>query len=725
MHTRNQVTISCLTFAMRAIVVCLLTINISGNISITCYAQVPKYISYQGMLLDADQKPKPDGTYEFILRLYDQESAGVALWTGRQELYLREGCFATMLKQLLPGDGFDTLSFHRPYWLEIEVGVQGEPKELLPGRVRLSTAPYACFAETAGRALTLPNMSLRDLNDVDLSLPGDGYVLRWTAETGRWAAAENVGLAERESYTGGIGIDVDTVNSSISAHNTAPLWNARELLGRPINSLAPQTGQVLKWSGVDWRASDDRTESGGNAELVVSARLTGDGSAANSLDIARQNAVEEQALTWQGDAWRPGWDISVRKLDLYAGSDIKGRLGINSDAAFLELVGENGERNVTVWSDAGNPDNGRVSVHDRAGRSRAYIGLDVYEAGELLSLGQNGSVNTIMTSTAADANHGLIGVGDDSGVYKAFMRVSAGGNGEIGTRSLNGFYSALLTSFNDRGRILTADESGEYKAGMSVDLSGYGSVFTDGPNGSSNVQVGVRDVSDNSGWVGAYNDADFSVSRLTVTDDQAGAMAVYGPNGSPNIILSAESGSPNSGAIAIYDENGTAVAGINNSNGIWGRNKSFIIPDPRHSGRRIKYTCIEGPEAAIYARGKASLTNGRAVIILPEHFAAMAVDSSVTVTLTPRSAESLGLAAVAVSAAGISVAELNKGSGNYAFDYLVYAVRKGYEDYRVYLYADENGRYPELEGETSSEPRRQNDYRVELQQQEDRKTVNR
>jgi len=87
----------------------------------------------------------------------------------------------------------------------------------------------------------------------------------------------------------------------------------------------------------------------------------------------------------------------------------------------------------------------------------------------------------------------------------------------------------------------------------------------------------------------------------------------------------------------------------------------------------------------INVRGTASLVSGRAYIGFPDHFSAMAAPSSITVTLTPRSASSMGLAAVNVSSQGIQVEELGGGRNSYAFDYVAYAVRKGYEDYEVYL----------------------------------------
>jgi len=118
---------------------------------------------------------------------------------------------------------------------------------------------------------------------------------------------------------------------------------------------------------------------------------------------------------------------------------------------------------------------------------------------------------------------------------------------------------------------------------------------------------------------------------------------------------------------------------------VFGNIKSFIVDDPSDSSRRIKYTSLEGPEAAIYVRGTADLVSGSAYIKFPDHFSVMAVQSSTTVTLTPRSASSMGLAAVDVSSQGIQVAELGGGRNSYAFDYVAHAVRKGYEDYEVYL----------------------------------------
>jgi len=47
------------------------------------------------------------------------------------------------------------------------------------------------------------------------------------------------------------------------------------------------------------------------------------------------------------------------------------------------------------------------------------------------------------------------------------------------------------------------------------------------------------------------------------------------------------------------------------------------------------------------------------------------------------------LAAVDVTVNGIRVAELAGGTNSYSFDYVAYAVRKGFENYQVYMSKEE------------------------------------
>lgn len=111
--------------------------------------------------------------------------------------------------------------------------------------------------------------------------------------------------------------------------------------------------------------------------------------------------------------------------------------------------------------------------------------------------------------------------------------------------------------------------------------------------------------------------------------------------------------------------------------------KNFVEDHPLNPKKQIWYACVEGPEAAAYERGSAQLVNGVAEVKFSDHFGLMVNPSTVTIQLTPGSADSEGLAVVEKTASGFKVKELRKGTGSYSFDWEVKAIRKGYENFEV------------------------------------------
>jgi hypothetical protein len=182
-----------------------------------------------------------------------------------------------------------------------------------------------------------------------------------------------------------------------------------------------------------------------------------------------------------------------------------------------------------------------------------------------------------------------------------------------------------------------------------------------------------------------------------------GSVVGYGDAGSNNFYLSNLSGYGDNGYIAVGDNAGAIQASMYvNASGdgvVTGDIKSFHTDNPSQPGTEIWYACIEGPEAAAYVRGTGHLINGRAVIELPQHFKDVANPGSMTVQLTPLSAESRGLAVIEKNIDGIVVRELTNGTGSYDFDYMVVAVRKGYEDFKVIRPGSEHR--PEISRSTS------------------------
>lgn len=64
----------------------------------------------------------------------------------------------------------------------------------------------------------------------------------------------------------------------------------------------------------------------------------------------------------------------------------------------------------------------------------------------------------------------------------------------------------------------------------------------------------------------------------------------------------------------------------------WDSKKSFDIPHPTKLNHRLRYICLEGPDADVYIRGK---LEGETIIQLPDYWRELVDVETVGVTLTP------------------------------------------------------------------------------------------
>jgi hypothetical protein len=165
------------------------------------------------------------------------------------------------------------------------------------------------------------------------------------------------------------------------------------------------------------------------------------------------------------------------------------------------------------------------------------------------------------------------------------------------------------------------------------------------------------------------------VIATTATAGEDGFLQTLTSAGKPLIVLTSLSNSP-AGSLAVYGADGNMKLWLAGDG-----NKNFIMPHPLDPSKEIMYACLEGPEVAAYCRGRAALADGHCEVAFPDHFALVANPDTLTVQVTPRSADSKGLAVIAHSAKGFVVEELGGGKGAYDFDYFVSAVRRGHEHF--------------------------------------------
>lgn len=109
-------------------------------------AQVPRTISYQGVLVDAGGQ-FVDGAHTITIRLYDARQGGAPLYAETTPgVVVVRGIFNLLIGSTTPIP--DGLAFDRPYFLGTTIDGSAE----LAPRVPISAAPYAIRAQTAGIA---------------------------------------------------------------------------------------------------------------------------------------------------------------------------------------------------------------------------------------------------------------------------------------------------------------------------------------------------------------------------------------------------------------------------------------------------------------------------------------------------------------------------------------------------------------------------------------------
>jgi len=104
----------------------------------------------------------------------------------------------------------------------------------------------------------------------------------------------------------------------------------------------------------------------------------------------------------------------------------------------------------------------------------------------------------------------------------------------------------------------------------------------------------------------------------------AGAEARAGAKAHAGVTVTAGSNitAANATALVVTDVGGNVLA----------TKKTFDIKHPNKEGWRLRHACVEGPEAAVYIRGK---LNGNHIIKLPEYWKNLIDYDTISVNLTP------------------------------------------------------------------------------------------
>ncbi|MBU3699208.1 MAG: hypothetical protein FGM33_04250 [Candidatus Kapabacteria bacterium] len=196
--------------------------------AVASYAQMPRSISYQGLLTQPNGEPIIDGTYELVIRMFNVESGGTLLWEEGHTVQLQRGLFSVYL-----GDQVPLTAVDMSQRLYLETAIVGGP--VFP-RARLSMVPMAMRSILADSAMGLTqsangfvkslngqqgNVQVRARNGVSLTQVGDTLVLQSTVQpTGVQALISSENTIRITGSTGPTA-NIDVRDGSITAAKIA------------------------------------------------------------------------------------------------------------------------------------------------------------------------------------------------------------------------------------------------------------------------------------------------------------------------------------------------------------------------------------------------------------------------------------------------------------------------------------------------------------------------
>ena len=227
---------------------------------------------------------------------------------------------------------------------------------------------------------------------------------------------------------------------------------------------------------------------------------------------------------------------------------------------------------------------------------------------------------------------------DERCVVKHAAAAAAGTTTLLGPSGKTNVYLGFMSDNSKYGRLYAADAAGDPKAELRArvhDSKEFGQIVLWGKPGKTNVLAGgIYD-----GWIEVRNKDDEMRAILTIDDHGRGQ--------------------------ATADT------------------FSAVVEHPARKDSVIDYPALHGARPEVYVRGTARLRDGKATITLPEHFEHRGAGGGVTVSVTPLSADSVGLAVTRSSVQGFEVQELNGGRNTYDFDWEVKALRPSHETHRI------------------------------------------
>jgi len=630
-------------FVRRASSLVLLVILIAS----LSYGQVPKTMSYQGILTDGTGKIVSDGAYNLTFSLYDVITGGTALWTETQSAIVSKGVFSVIL-------GSSTainLAFDKPYFLGMSVNAASE---LVP-RMQLTSSAYALNAgKVKGTSNVIPadgSVGIGTTTPMGNLEVKDGLVLSGSGTEGGQITlldGDRQGGWEIDN-AGAMGSEMLRIYRDRGFNNISNEFNLKNNGNVGIGVGDPQqkldvNGMIKTSAGVMF--PDGTTQTTAAAAVVKSVNGLKDdvtiASGANVSIAASGNILTISSsgsggfgLPYSGVASTSGTGFSVTNT-----SDLIS-VGVTKNAGSFVATGTGG---------IGVVGKGYVGGISGEGTNQAGQNYGVY--------GKSSSPAGVGVSGEATSQ-----TGQTYGVYG--KSGSTEGVGVMGQSTATTGYS-----FGGDFRSFSLDGTGVYGRAEATTGTNHGGFFT---SQSSDGGEGVH------GLAASSTGTTFGGYFESWSPSGYGVYA-YAPGNGVGVLCE--------GSFEMHGVKFTASPTTTS----WSTNKPATVK--LNDGTKVKLFTEEAAELYFTDYGQGRLNNGRTHIELdPAFLQTVTIDAAHTIKVFAQLEDDCrGVYIANKSRTGFDVVELQGGTSNASFSYRVVCKRKYYEDERLAT-EDEDIRY--------------------------------